>query len=201
MPASCFGVGSGFADGRCEQAGARAVPSRDARRVLHDVECKSADLSGANLSSASFRGADLRWTNLSHTSMGNADVACSRVGQTIFANIDLRGVLGLDQVKHEGPSTIGIDAITQSRGCVAEVFLRGAGVQDNMIVFAKSLIADPLEFYSCFISYSTRDQDFADRLYNDLQRAGVAGLHLTVPELGRKLSKSIRLFVSMKRYY
>jgi hypothetical protein len=113
--------------------------------------------------------------------MGNADVACSRVGQTIFANIDLRGVLGLDQVKHEGSSTIGIGAITQSRGCVAEVFLRGAGVPDNMIVFAKSLIADPLEFYSCFISYSTRDQDFADRLYNDLQRAGVAGLHLAVP--------------------
>jgi hypothetical protein len=29
------------------------------------------------------------------------------------------------------------------------------------------------EFYSCFISYSTKDQDFADRLYADLQAKGV----------------------------
>ncbi|HEX5106252.1 MAG TPA: toll/interleukin-1 receptor domain-containing protein, partial [Pirellulaceae bacterium] len=30
-----------------------------------------------------------------------------------------------------------------------------------------------LTFYSCFISYSTKDQDFADRLYADLQARGV----------------------------
>jgi len=30
-----------------------------------------------------------------------------------------------------------------------------------------------LEFYSCFISYSTKDQEFADRLYADLQNKGV----------------------------
>ena len=30
-----------------------------------------------------------------------------------------------------------------------------------------------MEFYSCFISYSTNDQDFADRLYADLQVKGV----------------------------
>ena len=31
----------------------------------------------------------------------------------------------------------------------------------------------PVQFYSCFISYSTKDQDFADRLHNDLQAKGV----------------------------
>jgi TIR domain len=30
-----------------------------------------------------------------------------------------------------------------------------------------------IEFYSCFISYSTQDQAFADRLYADLQNKGV----------------------------
>ena len=34
-------------------------------------------------------------------------------------------------------------------------------------------IDKPIEFYSCFISYSTRDRDFAERLYNDLQEKGV----------------------------
>src|SRR4051794_4041652 len=39
----------------------------------------------------------------------------------------------------------------------------------------KSLIGamDPIQFYSCFISYSTKDQEFADRLYADLQAKGV----------------------------
>src|SRR5262249_19022697 len=30
-----------------------------------------------------------------------------------------------------------------------------------------------IQFYSCFISYSTKDQEFADRLYADLQNKGV----------------------------
>jgi hypothetical protein len=33
--------------------------------------------------------------------------------------------------------------------------------------------ASPIQFYSCFISYSTENQDFADRLYADLQNNGV----------------------------
>lgn len=33
----------------------------------------------------------------------------------------------------------------------------------------KSLVANPIEFYSCFISYSTKDQAFAERLHADLQ--------------------------------
>jgi hypothetical protein len=31
----------------------------------------------------------------------------------------------------------------------------------------------PMEFYSCFISYSTKDQEFAKRLHADLQVSGV----------------------------
>ena len=37
----------------------------------------------------------------------------------------------------------------------------------------RTLVGQPIEFYSCFISYSTRDQEFADRLYADLQAKGV----------------------------
>jgi len=33
--------------------------------------------------------------------------------------------------------------------------------------------AQPVKFYSCFISYSTKDQKFASRLYEDLQNKGV----------------------------
>jgi hypothetical protein len=37
----------------------------------------------------------------------------------------------------------------------------------------RSLVAHPIQFYSCFISYSSKDQEFADRLYADLQNKGV----------------------------
>jgi hypothetical protein len=36
-----------------------------------------------------------------------------------------------------------------------------------------SLIGKAFEFYSCFISYSTKDHDFAERIYADLQSKGV----------------------------
>jgi hypothetical protein len=56
---------------------------------------------------------------------------------------------------------------------IPESFLRGAGVPDDFITYTKSLIANPVEFYSCFISYSTKDHEFADRLHADLQNKGV----------------------------
>ena len=36
-----------------------------------------------------------------------------------------------------------------------------------------SLVGKPIEFYSCFISYSSKDQTFAERLHNDLPDKGV----------------------------
>jgi hypothetical protein len=87
----------------------------------------------------------------------------------------LSGVEGLEAVVHERPSTIGIDTIIRSKGQIPEVFLRGCGVPEPFIVNMKALVAamDPIQFYSCFISYSTKDQDFADRLHADLQARGV----------------------------
>ena len=34
-------------------------------------------------------------------------------------------------------------------------------------------MAEPIQFYTCFISYASPDQAFAQRLYNDLQGKGV----------------------------
>src|SRR5208337_1050112 len=76
-------------------------------------------------------------------------------------------------IRHEGPSTIGIDTIYKSRGKIPEAFLRGAGVPDEFIDFISSMTRRAIEFYSCFISYSTRDQEFAERLHADLQAKGV----------------------------
>ena len=142
-----------------------------------------ADLSGANLKGAKLGVADLRRANLGSanltlaqirfTRLGGADLTDATTDDTLFSATDLSGVSGLDSVRHLGPSTIGIDTVYRSRGKIPEAFLRGCGVPDEFIAFAKSLATSPIQFYSCFISYSTKDQDFADRLYADLQNKGV----------------------------
>jgi hypothetical protein len=90
---------------------------------------------------------------------------------TDFANVDLSEVDGLEAIRHYGPSTIGIDTLFQSMGKIPEAFLRGCGVPDALIEYLPSLIGsmEPIQFYSCFISYSSKDRDFAERLHADLQ--------------------------------
>jgi hypothetical protein len=64
--------------------------------------------------------------------------------------------------------------IYSSQGKIPLAFLRGAGFPETFIAYIPSLIAvGAIQFYSCFISYSTKDQEFADRLYADLQNKGV----------------------------
>lgn len=127
-----------------------------------------ADLSHADLSNAHLDGVDLNGADLSGANFHNA-----RVGWTTFGNVDLSGVQGLEAVKHEGPSTIGIDTVYRSHGIIPEAFLKGAGVDDTFITYIRSLIGKTIEYYSCFISYSSKDQAFAERLYADLQSRGV----------------------------
>jgi len=52
-------------------------------------------------------------------------------------------------------------------------FLRGCGLPDTLINYLPSLLNQPFQFYSCFISYASRDHAFAERLYADLQNKGV----------------------------
>ncbi len=43
---------------------------------------------------------------------------------------------------------------------------------EDFIRYIGSMVGRPIEFYSCIISYSTKDQQFAERLSNDLQANG-----------------------------
>lgn len=74
---------------------------------------------------------------------------------------------------HHGSSSVGIDTIYKSAGKIPEIFLRGAGIPGNFNTYVGALVGKPIEFYSRFISYSKKDQEFADRLFADLQAKGV----------------------------
>ena len=119
------------------------------------------------------READLRGANLRGANLGGADLTQALIADTTFGNNDLSEVKGLETVRHVGPSTIGIDTIYKSKGKIPEVFLRGCGVPEDFIVYMKSLVGKAIEFYSCFISYSRKDEDLAKRLHADLQAQNV----------------------------
>ena len=68
----------------------------------------------------------------------------------------------------------------------------GFAREDEFIAYIGSMVGRPIEFYSCFISYSTKDQEFAERLHADLQAKGVRCWF--APEemkAGRKLHEQI----------
>jgi uncharacterized protein YjbI with pentapeptide repeats len=168
-----------------------ALGGADLRHAnLEEADLWAANLSGANLKGANLRGAnlslgnllmgdlsnaELQGANLSEAQLRGADLTHSRMNSTILGANDLSQVKGLETVGHEGPSTIGIDTVYRSKGKIPEAFLRGAGVPDVFVINMKSIVAaiDPIQFYSCFISYSSKDQEFTERLHADLQSKGV----------------------------
>jgi hypothetical protein len=85
----------------------------------------------------------------------------------VFGDVDLSETEGLDSLYHFGPSTVGIDTLFRSRGNIPEAFLHGCGVAESVIVNRFDLVGalQPIQFYSCFISHSTRDKTFVDRLH------------------------------------
>jgi len=132
-----------------------------------------ADLTWARLTNSNLTGAELIRTNLLGSNLDGARFEKALFSLTVISDNDLSTARSLEESKHKGPSIVGMDTIYRSKGNIPDKFLRGCGVPDEFITYAKSLVTTPIDFYSCFISYSTKDQNFADRLYADLQNKGV----------------------------
>lgn len=141
--------------------------------ILKDANLKEVNLSWADLRNADLRGATLVRATLSLSSVDGADLSQSTIGSTTFGDLDLSRTRGLGTAIHEGPSTVGIDVIYRSGGKIPEAFLRGAGIPDTFITYIDSLVGQPIQYYSCFISHSTKDHVFTQRLHADLQINGV----------------------------
>ncbi len=152
---------------------ARLIRANLTKADLSEAILTKADLSGANLTKADLSEAILSEAILNGANLSGANLSGAIVDRTHFSNLDLRGVKGLDTLKHKGPSTIGTDTLERSHGDLPDSFLRGVGLSDTFIAYARSLVARPIEYYTCFISYASHDQDFAERLHADLQSKGV----------------------------
>jgi len=127
----------------------------------------------ADLRRADLRLADLRLANLSGAELREANLEKAICDVTNFGGIDLSEARGLETIDHVGPSIVGIDTIFKSKGLIPEVFLRGCGVPEEWIGYIQAMAKKPIDYYTCFISHSAKDQLFCDRLHADLQARGV----------------------------
>lgn len=125
-------------------------------------------LNGVNFSKSTLLGVNFQDTKFSSTYF-----LSSSLGRCVFANVKFIDTIGLEEVIHLAPSTVGIETILKSNDQIPTSFLRSCGVPEDFIKLIPSLTAQPIQYYSCFISYSSKDDDFAHRLYNDLQGQGV----------------------------
>ncbi|MEZ4699245.1 MAG: toll/interleukin-1 receptor domain-containing protein [Rhodothermales bacterium] len=145
------------------------------RAYLHGAKLASCNLNNADLEGAIFLFSDLRESHLDK----------ARFGDTILFSSDLSGCKSLDSIIHYSPSSVDHGTLSLS-GALPLAFLRGVGFPDNYIDYIPALFHNAIQFYSCFISHSTEDHEFARRLYADLQDQGVRCYYAPVDMKGGK---------------
>lgn len=144
---------------------------------LTNTDLRKANLTRARidlayLDSANLANANLTGTILRGTSINKTDFTEARLSQTVFGDIDFSAAIGLETCNHVSSSFLDSSTLQKS-GPLPQKFLRGVGLPNALIEYLPALFNQAIQHYSCFISYSTKDQDFADRLYADLQDKGV----------------------------
>ncbi len=162
---------------------------------LTDVDLMRASCHGTSFVGANLTNADFSKARFSVTIFGRIHIAVPELFQMwsqgtvlsgtnfseaemsgcVFSGMDLSCAKGLETIHHRGASSLDIETIYRSNGKIPNSFLSGAGVPEPFIQNMTALVAamEPIQFYSCFISYSTIDQKFADRLYAHLRENSV----------------------------
>lgn len=121
-----------------------------------------ADLSGADVSGANLSGADVTSTSLHH----------ARFDATIISRTQICLAKGLDTVIHRGPSFLDVTTVRWQEVPLPEIFLRGVGLSPELNEAPKVAKAK-VEYFSCFMSYDSTDEPFAERLHGDFQAIGI----------------------------
>jgi uncharacterized protein YjbI with pentapeptide repeats len=106
---------------------------------FHNTTLRGGLLNHSNLAATNLIGASFRGTKLKGTSFSRA-----RMWGTTFVSTDLSVAKNLDAVIHEGPSVLSISTLSDSRGTIPEIFLRGCGVPEEFITYARSLTVQPI---------------------------------------------------------
>ncbi len=155
---------------------------------LSGANLTSADLSWANISGANLRGATITTTSLLMSNLSGADLRGARIvragldsailhqaiaGGTLFANCDLRTVIGLETMNHAAPSAISLDTLAQSGGRIPRQFLLGAGVAEPLIAAQDVMKSERRTFPTTLLVSAMADEGLAERLRTSLHAAQI----------------------------
>ena len=143
------------------------------RAVLIGANLFEANLWEANLETANFTEANLSGANLTESNLFGAIFHHCHIGYSAFVNVDLKRVQNLETVKHIGPSHISISTIYNSGEEIPKIFMRGCGIPESFLQHLPSLMDPPVQFSSCFISFSHVDKPIAEKLHDHLQARGI----------------------------
>jgi hypothetical protein len=167
------------------------------RATLRNANFVNCNLTGANFAETDLSGASFRGAKLENVIFSNANVSRvnfyrsnllgaafvganlfsanfreSEMGQTVFANVEMETCVGLDTVNHKSPSSVGVECLYRSGNNLPIKFLEGVGFTKILLEYLPDLVraGSPIQFHSCFISYSHTDEAFARRLWAGLRR-------------------------------
>ncbi len=136
----------------------------------------------SDLSHAELNGVSLYRTNLSYAKLFKSVISADfedtiLVGTDFsdtyllgsgFINTDLGYVLNLTKARVFDHITLDHRTLLKS-GILPKSFYRSCGLPDLFVEYLSSLVADAMAIASCFISYSSKDEQFTTKLYADLQ--------------------------------
>ena len=127
----------------CDMGFSTLVGANLAGADLSEADLTMSDLTDANLSGARLTATCLDVANLTRCDLRNTTLVRTRLGRTLledvvvdmtlFADCDLSEVLGLETLRHEGPSIVGADTLARSGARLPEIFLLSAGVPPDFI--------------------------------------------------------------------
>lgn len=175
---------------------------------LSEVNVEGLDLNNANLVGVDFRDSKFWNVSLNNANLGGtslfgvnfiganligADLTQALFGVTVLSDVDLSKTKGLEEITHLYSSIISTDTIQKSKGKIPEIFLRGCGMSDLDIEYAKLYkpelsnkeIADinykifdlranrAIQVSPLFISYSHGDTEFVDKLEPQFIEKGI----------------------------
>lgn len=163
--------GINFSNCRLDGANLRGVSLKQA--TFASASMVDADFTGADLHNADFRGAFLNGTNFTAARLAGVSFAGAELGRTLLLDTDLSETSGLDETNHSTSSEISFSTLVKSGFQVDESFLRATGVSIGLIDDLRRGKRFGGEYATCFLSYSTKDTAFVQRLYYALQEVGV----------------------------
>ena len=138
---------------------------------LSGANLRGARLVGASLDMADLTGADLQGATIINTRLNSTSLMSAVCGITTFSNCDLTRAIGLETVKHVGPSMISLDTISRSQGQVPPAFLEGAGVPQPLVAAQDAVRAAGMTYTRVLLLGSENDGELAAKVRASLAEA------------------------------